>query len=91
MSYFRTKKRKQNFLQQLYQNKHLVNHFHFFCFISTYFADFALKIHMQITFGRSFYILNNATWSVLQQTFLLVQNFIFFLAKMSPLLSLFSQ
>ena len=35
--------------------------FYFFCFISAPFADFAsLKIQLQITFAKSFNVLNNA-------------------------------
>ena len=40
---------------------YLFKHFYFFRFISTQFADFAfLKIQMQITFAKSFNVLNNA-------------------------------
>ena len=40
---------------------YLFKHFYFFCFISTQFSDFAsLKIQMQITFAKSFNVLNNA-------------------------------
>ena len=43
------------------KNKYLFRYFYFFRFISKQFADFAsLKIQMQITFAKSFNVLNNA-------------------------------
>ena len=43
------------------KNKYLFKYFYFFRFISKQFADFAsLKIQMQITFAKSFNVLNNA-------------------------------
>ena len=45
---------------------YLLSHFYFLCFISTQFADFAfLKIQLQITFGKSFNVLNNIIWPML--------------------------
>ena len=47
-------------------------HFYFFRFISIQFADFALlKIQMQITFVKSFNVLNNAIWSMLKTKILI--------------------
>ena len=91
LSYFCTKKRKQNILHKHSQiSVYLFTHFYFFLFISTQFSDFAFrKIWMQITFAKWFNVLNNRIWSMLQKK-ILVNNFIKFLSKIFPLLSEFS-
>ena len=66
MTNFRTKKRKQYILQKYSQTKYLFKHFYFFRFNSAQVTDFAsLKIQMQITFVKSFNVLNNAASSML--------------------------
>ena len=61
--------RKENKIPYISISKitiYLFRHFYFFCFISKEFADFAfLKMQMQITFAKSFKVLNNAICSVL--------------------------
>ena len=59
-------KNKQNILQKHSQNKYLFRHFYFFCFISTQFTDFDI-----LTFAKSFNVLNNVAWSVLQTKILI--------------------
>ena len=45
---------------------YLFKHFYFFCCISTQFTDFAsLKIQMQISFAKSYNVLNKETKSML--------------------------
>ena len=62
--------RKENKIPYISISKitiYLFRHFYFFCFISKEFADFAfLKMQMQITFAKSFKVLNNAICSVLK-------------------------
>ena len=83
MSYFCTKKRNWNILHKHSQNKHLfITHFYSFRFISIQFPNLAfVKIQLQITFAKSFNVLNNAIWSMYKQKFWLVNNFIKFLCK----------
>ena len=93
MSYFCTKKRKQNILHKHSQiSIYLFTHFYFFHFISTQFIDFAfIKIQMEITFTKSFNVLYNTIWSMLQTKFWLCNNFIkFLLPKIFPSLSEYS-
>ena len=56
----------KNALHKHSKNKYLFNHFYFFRFISTQFADFAsLQIQMRITLAKLFNVLSNTALSLL--------------------------